>query len=272
MWQRAFGYGSQGCWDYDVEQQTGRNRANRAGLNVEHVLELQTFVQFIRATITGNLRSGDTFEDTVDPRIWEDLRDVPYPPTVTAVNGHTTPMNRMWNAFGTKVNMDPLVLADKNLNGVKERMWNDRTAIRSDEEMEDILSRATNAAFTDFVNEVRNPLTVLQFIMHDEMRTRARAAYRDLRDEIQRFSEHARSLNYRNPQLHHMLDRFMRDHINTSIRDVRRFVRTYGDLGRAAIEGSGVQDERELLESLIAIRDGVADFEYDFSGWFSDDP
>lgn len=138
--------------------------------------------------------------------------------------------------------------------------------------MNNILRQGTNAAFTRFVNEVRNPVTVLQFLVDDEMRTRVRGAYRMLREEMRSFSRMAKDANYRNPNLRHMLDRFMRDHIETSIRFVRRFVRRYSELGRAAIRGSGVQDERELLEALDAVRDGAADFEYDFTGWFSDNP
>lgn len=80
----------------------------------------------------------------------------------------------------------------------------------------------------------------------------------------------AENANYRNPNLHHMLDRFMRDHMETSFGIVRKIVRRYSDPGRAAIRGSGVRDEHELLEALDAIRDGAADFEYDLAGWLSD--
>lgn len=69
IWQRAFGYSYQACWAFDVERQLGRNLGNRNGLNVEHILELQTLAQFISATISGRLRSGEYFEDTVDTRI-----------------------------------------------------------------------------------------------------------------------------------------------------------------------------------------------------------
>ncbi|KAH6696866.1 putative class V chitinase [Plectosphaerella plurivora] len=275
MWQRAIGYSSEGCWDYDVELQAGRSRANRAGLIVEHVLELQTLAMFIRATITGQLRSGQTFEDTVNPQIWEDLLFTPYPANIPPVNGYTTPHDRMWHAFGHKGNTAPLVLADEDLNQVKRRIWSyrDETAIRSDDAMNRAIQPRDNAAFTAFVNEVRHPLAALMFINDPMVREGARGAYRRLRSEMQILSRRARELDpvrYRNPDLHNMLDRFMRDHIVTITRDVREFVARWRTIGRNAIIGSGVQDERELLEGLDAIRDGVADFEYNFDDWFGD--
>lgn len=155
-------------------------------------------------------------------------------------NGQTTPLGRMWNALGRKLNMDPLVLADEKLNSVKRAIWSDGTSIRSNKTMNNILRQGTNGAFTRFVSEIRNPVTALQFLVDNEMRTWIRGAYRMHREEMLWFNRMAENANYRNPNLHHMLDRFMRDHIETSIRIVRRIVRRYSDLGHAAIRGSGV--------------------------------
>lgn len=69
-----------------------------------------------------------------------------------------------------------------------------------------------------------------------------------------------------------MLDSFMRDHIETIIPDVRAFVERYRIVGRVAIEGFGVHNERMLLESLAVIMNDASDSQWDFSEWFSDNP
>lgn len=228
----------------------------------------------MKGTITGDLTSGERFEDTVDPRIWEDMLNQPYPMNIPPVDGHDAPINRIWHAFGRKGNTEPFVLALRTLNDAKKRVWTDRdvSAVRSDTAMDNAIRPGTNAALREFVNEVRRPLMVLMFINSDMARSRARGAYRALRAEMRLLSTEAVRAGYRDPGLHNMLDRFIRDHIETITQDVRKFVERWGITGVAAIAGSGVPDEREFPEAIAAIRNGVADFRYNFEEWFSDEP
>lgn len=273
LWQRAFGHNSQGCWDYDIDALHGVSRTNHAAYNlvVEHILELQTIAQFIRSTITGVMRSGENFEDFVDGRIWRDLAHQSYPTTIPPLNGQTRPIDRIFSTLGTRRNTAPFVLLDADLNSAKLNMWGGSNPV-APSALQAYLAQGTAASFQTFIDEVRQPIVVLQYLADANVRAQARDAYRALRAEMFLLSQEARNQGYRNPDLHHMLDRWFRDHIDLMIRQTRNFMERFRIEGAAAIRGSGVQAERELLEGLIALWDGAADFEFDYEGWFSDDP
>lgn len=217
------------------------------------------------------MRSGEEFEDRVDGRIWQDIARNAYPAAIPPLNGQTTPFNRMFSCLGSRRNTSPFVLAHKDINAAKLQMWGGHNPSKP-ADLNDYLGAGTGAAFQDFVDELRRPVVVLQYLADANVRTQARAAYRALRAEMALLSQEARNQGYRNPDLEHMLDRWFRDHIDQMISETRNFINRFRVSGRAAILGSGVQNERELLEGLLAIWDGAADFEFDYSGWFSDDP
>jgi hypothetical protein len=274
MWNRVLVPSTSACWDTGIELQPGRNNANRDGLITEHVFELQSLAQFIRATITGLLRSGNRFttQGRVDPVIWEDLANKPYGPPLAPVNGEYTPFGRMWNAMGTSQNTSPFVLADKHLNEMKGRMWKGKSAIRRASVMQGHLDGGTFASFNAFINELRRPIGVLTFLTNDLARLRARTAYRAVRYEMWLLSQEARRQNYAFPNLHIRLDEWMRDQIDSIIRDARAFIQNWRTRGRNRILDSGVQDEDELLEALAILSDAAEYYSFDFTGWFGGNP
>ncbi|KAG8160817.1 hypothetical protein KVR01_009081 [Diaporthe batatas] len=206
LWQRSFGYSSQGCWDYDIEQLTGINRNNRPNLVVEHIIELQTIAQFVRSTITGVLRSGDHFEDRVDGRTWSDVANNDYPMGVPPLNGQRQGFQRLFSILGTRTHTAPFVLAPSDLNSAKLNMWQNNEPV-SESDLNGYLATGTGASFQSFINMVRIPVVVLQYLTDGTVRTQARAVYRALRDEMRVLLEQTVQAGYRNPSLHHMLDR-----------------------------------------------------------------
>lgn len=219
---------------------------------VEHIIELQTIAQFIRSTITGEMRSGARFEDTVDGRIWENLAFIDYPLATPPLNRQTMPYSRMFSTLGTRRNTEPLVLAPKDLNSAKEKMWGGDNPT-SPAIMKGYLRDRTAQSLQTFVNHVRRRLVVLQYLAEPNVRDPAPDTYRALRSEMALLLEEARAQRYRYPDLANMLDRWFRDHIDLMIQETRDFMNEFRTLGVAAIRGSGINNEQELVDALFTL-------------------
>lgn len=274
---RAYTYWSNMCWAMDLRRETdwnailAKNSATDPLFEMEHTLERQTLVQSIRASISGVLSSGDSLPRQVDGRIWRDLRNHIYPPSMNVRPLHNqanvrTAVDRMFSAFGTKRNDAPFFLLPKKLNELKGRMFKLDTNLQGDR----MNNHWALREFTQMIDQLREVGLVLRYLSMDGVREAMWGAYRELRDEMVLFSNYATMQGYQSPNLATLLDTFFEDHARAFYDNMRRFVREERERMIPAIQNSGlpVQVREELLEDLLSIWAEVIDFSFDFTDWF----
>ena len=126
----------------------------RAQYVTEHILELNFFPAFVQFAITGQQRlpgGGSTYTTrfpTVDETVLNPQSDFwrPYSDWDHALGDQHpgSPVDRIWQVFGSRRNFNNLVNTERNLNSIKARVWVGDQPMGDDTWIENGFNRAGN--------------------------------------------------------------------------------------------------------------------------------
>ena len=137
----------------------------------EHILELNYFPQFVQFAITGRqqLPGGGVYitpHTTVDESVLNPQSDFwrPYSDWDHALGDQHpgSPVNRIWQVFGSRTNFNNLVNTERNLNSVKARVWAGDQPMADDTWNQNGFNRAGNQP--EDIGRVEGALSVLRTV------------------------------------------------------------------------------------------------------------
>ena len=137
----------------------------------EHILELNYFPAFVQFAILGQeeLPDGTTHNTqftTVDENVLNPQSDFwrPYSAWDHALGDQhpDSPVNRIWQVFGSRINSNNLVNTERNLNSVKARVWAGDQPMADDTWNQNGFNRAGNQP--EDIGRVEGALSVLRTV------------------------------------------------------------------------------------------------------------
>ncbi|KAG8674178.1 hypothetical protein FPOAC1_000141 [Fusarium poae] len=155
---------------------------NNAGLVTEHIFERQSFRDFVNSSITGGLPSGAVSTlPPMDYNFWTVTALQPIPNAVPiGVSRAVTPIRRLMTVLGARRFENVFVLAGKDLNGVKSRIWSHHESTSKSN-----MRRYMTHDIAKFIECIRNALGVFVYLNHPMVHFRLMNIMREIRDELQ---------------------------------------------------------------------------------------
>ncbi|PTB47606.1 glycoside hydrolase family 18 protein [Trichoderma harzianum CBS 226.95] len=204
IYGQVFLFPGPGCTNFvlRVENKVAQRRKDPLTNTVtEHLVELQTVPMWYTAAIQGVLATAPGVTalpnpaGPIDPSFFTvtlPLPNAPFnfnPPLPPPTGGQllSTLEARLFNALGSVANDFSFVLADADLNCLKELLWDDDTRNVIDQRvMRDLTSSTDPETAAIGLNSVRNVVAVMSFLNHPTVHGNMATIIMDFRTELKR--------------------------------------------------------------------------------------
>ncbi|CAG1959305.1 unnamed protein product [Fusarium graminearum] len=162
IWQRAYDFISNNCFDATIGQITRPPGDNR-GLVTEHIFEKQGVLNFIKTTISGLLPDNriSSFPG-IDPSFWTTTAFHQLQNVAPIGDHEVAPIRRIFTVLGADNYRAPFVLAGEKLNGFKATLWG-YNELADDNEMNGwVLNDPVS-----FLDKIRYVVGTIRYLNHD---------------------------------------------------------------------------------------------------------
>ncbi|KAJ4179366.1 hypothetical protein NW767_014633 [Fusarium falciforme] len=233
--------------------------SNVAGVNIEHIVELNTIARFLTAA----LASGAIREDLVTGTMLLDY-NLPHlnGQTLTAFDNGvipTEPLSRIFHTLGSRDNRGVFVLLNPGLNQVKTCIWRRDLNVRGcrymqDGPMEDLLDDFNNNE--EFLLVLREVITVINYLAADEVWSRLLHINRGLRREFDYLEQWEMSLlppNQPRSQIVRAWNQFIANELRAMVNFARDYVETWVRNARNRYRGNNDKDVILFLARLSTL-------------------
>ncbi|EHK21978.1 glycoside hydrolase family 18 protein [Trichoderma virens Gv29-8] len=202
IYSQVFLFPGPGCTNFVLRVEDRWNQRRNGDLEnvvTEHLVELQTVKMWYTAAIQGVLATelgvpalpnpagpiDPSFFMVTLPRANGPFLFNPPPPPPTGGPLLSTMEARLFNALGSVANWGSFLLADSELNCLKEKLWNDKTKHFIGETMMRDMARSTDSADANIaLNSIRNLVVIVSFLNHPTVHNYMAAIVMDFRREL----------------------------------------------------------------------------------------